>query len=373
MKRLILILAATIVALNGFTQTTERISSKGYALYTADGELKSYDFTRHPIGKNDILIENLYCGVCHSDIHQGRGDWSPQSYPLVVGHEIVGRVTQVGSNVTKFKVGDYAGVGCMVGSCRHCEYCDTGEEQYCLHGRVLTYGDKDLYHGNEISQGGYSNNMVVDEHFAVTIPEGADIEKVGPLMCAGVTTYSPIMHAGIKRGDKVGVAGFGGLGHMAVQYTVALGAEVTVFDITDEKRDEALAMGAVRYVNVRNYKELEGLNNTFSFILSTIPSAYDPMLYVNMLKVDGDLAIVGMPAAKDAPVVSALGLRGRRKVWFSVIGGMRETQETVNYSVSHGIYPQVEVIPIQQINEAWKNVVDGKVHFRYVIDMKSLK
>lgn len=373
MKRLILILAATIMALNGFTQTTERISSKGYALYTADGELKSYDFTRHPIGENDILIETLYCGVCHSDIHQGRGDWSPQSYPLVVGHEIVGRVTQVGSNVTKFKVGDYAGVGCMVGSCRHCEYCDTGEEQYCLHGRVLTYGDKDLYHGNEISQGGYSNNMVVDEHFAVTIPEGADIEKVGPLMCAGVTTYSPIMHAGIKRGDKVGVAGFGGLGHMAVQYAVALGAEVTVFDITDEKRDEALAMGAVRYVNVRNDKELEGLSNTFRFILSTIPSAYDPMLYVNMLKVDGDLAIVGMPAAKDAPVVSALGLRGRRKVWFSVIGGMRETQETVNYSVSHGIYPRVEVIPIQQINEAWKNVVAGKVHFRYVIDMKSLK
>lgn len=373
MKRLILILAATIVALNGFTQTTERISSKGYALYTADGELKSYDFTRHPIGKNDILIENLYCGVCHSDIHQGRGDWSPQSYPLVVGHEIVGRVTQVGSNVTKFKVGDYAGVGCMVGSCRHCEYCDTGEEQYCLHGRVLTYGDKDLYHGNEISQGGYSNNMVIDEHFAVSIPEGADIEKVGPLMCAGVTTFSPIMHAGIKRGDKVGVAGFGGLGHMAVQYAVALGAEVTVFDITDKKRDEALAMGAVRYVNVRNDKELEGLNNTFRFILSTIPSAYDPMLYVNMLKVDGDLAIVGMPAAKDAPVVSALGLRGRRKVWFSVIGGMRETQETVNYSVSHDIYPRVEVIPIQQINEAWKNVVDGKVHFRYVIDMKSLK
>lgn len=373
MKRLILILAATIVALNGFTQTTERISSKGYALYAADGELKSYDFTRHPIGKNDILIETLYCGVCHSDIHQGRGDWSPQSYPLVVGHEIVGRVTQVGSNVTKFKVGDYAGVGCMVGSCRHCEYCDSGEEQYCLHGRVLTYGDKDLYHGNEISQGGYSNNMVVDEHFAVTIPEGADIEKVGPLMCAGVTTYSPIMHAGIKRGDKVGVAGFGGLGHMAVQYAVALGAEVTVFDITDEKRDEALVMGAVRYVNVRNDKELEGLNNTFRFILSTIPSAYNPMLYVNMLKVDGDLAIVGMPAAKDAPVLPALGLRGRRKVWFSVIGGMRETQETVNYSVAHNIYPQVEAIPIRQINEAWKNVVDGKVHFCYVIDMKSLK
>lgn len=373
MKHLLFILTVAFLSWNGYAQSTKRIPSKGYALYTADGELKPYDFTRHAVGDHDILIETLYCGVCHSDIHQGRGDWSPQHYPLVTGHEIVGRVTQVGSKVTKFKVGDYAGVGCMVNSCRRCEYCEADEEQHCLDGRVLTYGDKDIYHGNEISQGGYSSNIVVDEHFAITVPADAPIEKIGPLMCAGITTYSPLMHANVKKGDKIAVAGFGGLGHMAVQYAVSLGAKVTVFDITDEKRDEASAMGAVRYVNVRNAEELKGLNNTFSFILSTIPSAYDPMMYVNMLKVNGELAVAGMPAAKDAPTVSVLGLRGRKKVWFSLIGGIRETQEAVDYSIAHGIYPKVEVIPIQHINEAWKNVVDGKVHFRYVIDMQSFK
>lgn len=373
MKRLIFAIAIAVLTLNCLAQTSERIPSKGYALYTADGDLKPYDFTRHAIGDNDILIETLYCGVCHSDIHQGRGDWSPQSYPLVTGHEIVGRVTRIGSKVTKFKVGDYAGVGCMVNSCRHCEYCEVGEEQYCLDGRVLTYGDKDQYHDNEISQGGYSSNIVVDENFAITIPSDAPIEKIGPLMCAGVTTYSPIMHAKIKKGDKIGVAGFGGLGHMAVQYAVSLGADVTVFDITDDKREEALAMGATHYMNVKKSEDLKGLNNTLRFILSTIPSAYDPMLYVNMLKVDGELAVVGMPALKDAPTVSIMAMRGRKKVWFSLIGGIKETQEAVDYSIAHNIYPRVVTIPIQKINEAWKNVQAGKVHFRYVIDMTSLK
>ena len=373
MKRLFFTLAATLLAWNCFAQNAERIPSKGYALYAPDGELKPYAFTRHAVGENDILVATLYCGVCHSDIHQGHGDWSKQSYPLVTGHEIVGRVVQIGSKVKKFRVGDYAGVGCMVNSCRHCEYCEAGEEQYCLDGRVLTYGDKDVYHGNEISQGGYSSNIVVDESFAITVPADAPIEKVGPLMCAGITTYSPLVHAKVRKGDKIGIAGFGGLGHMAVQYAVSMGAEVTVFDITDEKRDEALAMGAVRYVNVRNTKELKKLNNTLHFILSTIPSAYDPMMYVNMLKVDGELAVVGMPALKDAPTVSIMAMRGRKKVWFSLIGGIRETQEAVNYSIAHNIYPKVEVIPIQKVNEAWRNVVDGKVHFRYVIDMSSLK
>lgn len=373
MKHLLFILTVAVLSLNGYAQNTKRIPSKGYALYVADGELKPYEFTRHAVSENDILIETLYCGVCHSDIHQGHGDWSPQSYPLVTGHEIVGRVVQVGSKVTKFKVGDYAGVGCMVNSCRHCEYCEVGEEQHCISGRVLTYGDKDIYHGNEITQGGYSSNMVVDENFAITLPSDVPVERVGPLMCAGVTTYSPLMHAKVKKGDRVGIAGFGGLGHMAVQYAVSMGAEVTVFDITDEKRNEALAYGATRYVNVRNAEDLKGLDNTFRFILSTIPSAYDPMMYVKMLKVNGELAVVGMPAAKDAPMVSVLGLRGRKKVWFSLIGGIRETQEAVDYSIAHGIYPQVEVIPVQRINKAWRNVVDGKVKFRYVIDMKTIR
>lgn len=373
MKRLFFTWIVAVLVLNCFAQNTGRVSSKGYALYAADSELKPYDFTRHTVGENDILIETLYCGVCHSDIHQGRGDWSPQSYPLVTGHEIVGRVVQTGAKVTKFKVGDYAGVGCMVNSCRHCEYCEADEEQYCLNGRVLTYGDKDIYHDNELSQGGYSNNIVVNENFAITVPADAPIEKVGPLMCAGITTYSPIMHAKVKKGDKIGIAGFGGLGHIALQYAVSLGAEVTVFDITDEKREEALAYGAMHYVNVRKETDLKGLDNTFRFILSTIPSAYDPMMYVKMLKVDGELAVVGMPAVKDSPTVSIVAIHSRKKVWFSLIGGIRETQEAVNYSIAHNIYPKVKVIPIQKINEAWRNVVAGKVHFRYVIDMSSLK
>ncbi len=373
MKRILMTSAISALALGGMAQSADRIPAKGYALFQADGELKPYDFTRHTVGENDILMETLYCGVCHSDIHQGHGDWSQQTYPLVTGHEIVGRVTKVGNKVTKFKVGDYAGVGCMVNSCRQCEYCLSAQEQYCLGGRVLTYGDKDIYHHNEISQGGYSNNMVVDENFAITVPKDVPIEKIGPLMCAGVTTYSPIKHAGIKKGDKIGIAGFGGLGHMAVQYAVSLGADVTVFDITDDKREEALAMGATHYVNVNKSEELKGLNNTLRFILSTIPSAYDPMLYVNMLKVDGELAVVGMPALKDAPTVSIMAMRGRKKVWFSLIGGIKETQEAVDYSIAHNIYPRVVTIPIQKINEVWKNVQAGKVHFRYVIDMTSLK
>lgn len=373
MKRILMTSAISALALGGMAQDINRIPSKGYALFQADRELKPYSFTRHAVGENDILIETMYCGVCHSDIHQGRGDWAQQTYPLVTGHEIVGKVTKVGSKVTKFKVGDYAGVGCMVNACRQCEYCLSAQEQYCLGGRVLTYGDKDIYHHNEISQGGYSNNMVVDENFAINVPKDVPMEKIGPLMCAGVTTYSPIKHAGIKKGDKIGIAGFGGLGHMAVQYAVSLGADVTVFDITDDKREEALAMGATHYVNVKNPEELKGLDNTLCFILSTIPSSYDPMLYVNMLKVDGELAVVGMPALKDAPTVSIMAMRGRKKVWFSLIGGIKETQEAVDYSIAHNIYPKVVTIPIQKVNEAWKNVQAGKVHFRYVIDMTSLK
>lgn len=373
MKRILMTSAISALTLGGMAQDADRLPAKGYALFQADGELKAYDFSRHAVGENDILIETMYCGVCHSDIHQGRGDWAQQTYPLVTGHEIVGKVTKVGSRVTKFKVGDYAGVGCMVNACRQCEYCLSAQEQYCLNGRVLTYGDKDIYHHDEISQGGYSNNMVVNENFAISVPKDVPMEKIGPLMCAGITTYSPIKHAGVKKGDKVGIAGFGGLGHMAVQYAVSLGADVTVFDITDDKREEALAMGATYYVNVRNSEELKGLNNTLRFILSTIPSAYDPMLYVNILKMDGELAVVGMPALKDAPTVSVMALRGRKKVWFSLIGGIKETQEAVDYSIAHNIYPKVVTIPIQKINEAWKNVQAGKVHFRYVIDMTSLK
>ena len=373
MNRIVIILIA-ITMCTHISAQDGRIVSKGYALFSKDGSFQPYEFTRHALGEHDILIRTLYCGICHSDIHQVHSDWKEEIYPIVPGHEIVGEVAQVGSAVSKFKVGDIAGVGCMVNSCRHCEYCEEGEEQYCLDGRVLTYANKDIYHDGEMTQGGYSTNMVVDEAFALCVPKDAPLEKVGPLMCAGITTWSPIMKTGIQAGDKVGVAGLGGLGHMAVQFLVSMGANVTVFDITDEKRNDALRLGAKRYVNVNNPAEVQGLDNTMRFIISTIPAKYNPMMYVNILKVGGTLAVVGMPAASETPQISITSLRGRY-LTTSVIGGIRETQEMLDYSLAHKIYPETVTIPAEAsaIDEAYRNVIDGKVKFRYVIDLRNLK
>lgn len=366
----IILLAAECCAENA----DGRISSEGFAMFSKDGNFRPYEFERHPMGSHDILIKTLYCGICHSDIHQARSDWREEEYPIVPGHEIVGEVVRVGKDVTKFRVGDIAGVGCMVNSCRECEYCVAGMEQYCLDGRVLTYADKDIYHENEATQGGYSSNMVIEEAFALQLPKDAPLEKIGPLMCAGVTVWSPIMRAKIKAGDKVGVAGFGGLGHLAVKYLAALGAEVTVFDITEEKRAAAMRMGAKKYINVLNEKELDGMNNRLCFILSTIPVKYDPMLYVNILKVGGTLAVVGLPAAREIPRVGIGSLRGRY-LTTSIIGGIRETQEMLDYSLANGIFPETVLIPAdaESIDMAWKNVADGKVKFRYVIDFRDRK
>ena len=357
MKKILFILTAIIMCTHVSAQDG-RISSQGYAVFSKDGGFQPYEFTRHAVGEHDILIRTLYCGICHSDIHQARSDWREETYPIVPGHEIVGEVVQVGSGVTRFKVGDIAGVGCMVNACRHCEYCENDQEQYCMEGRVLTYSDKDLYHDNEITRGGYSTNMVVDESFAIRVPKDAPLEKVGPLMCAGITTWSPIMQCGIKAG----------------QYLVSLGAEVTVFDITEEKRADALRLGAKRYVNVTREEEMQGLDNTLRFILSTIPASYDPMMYINILKVGGTLAVVGMPAVKDAPQINITALQNRY-LTTSIIGGIKETQEVVDYSVAHGIYPETVVIPADAsaIDKAYRDVVDGKVKFRYVIDLKTIK
>lgn len=351
-----------------------RVSSKGMAAMSNEGVFAPFQFERHAVGDNDILIEIMYSGICHSDLHHVYEDWRKETYPLVPGHEMAGRVTQVGKNVTKFKVGDYAGVGCMVNSCGECEHCKAGEEQYCENGRVLTYGATDIYHDNEMTQGGYSNNIVVSELFAISIPQNADMKRVAPLLCAGITTYSPIKYTNVKKGDKVGIAGFGGLGHMALQYAVALGAEVTVFDITEDKRQAAKDLGAVKYVNLNNPQEVEGFRNTFNVIICTVPTKYDPKMYVNMLKIDGSLAVVGLPATKDVPSIdmATLIFQGRRKIFGSQIGGIRETQEMLDYSVKNNIYPQVEIIEPSEITEAYKKVAAGEVHFRYVIDMSKL-
>lgn len=377
--KLFLLTTLALLSMNTFAQNNNgRIPAKGFAVFEDKGHFRPYQFSRHAIGDNDIQIEILYAGICHSDLHHVFGDWGKETYPMVPGHEIAGRIVAVGKDVTKFKVGDYAGIGCMIGSCRHCAACENGLEQYCEEGAVMTYHSTDRFNGDEQTQGGYSNTYVVAEDFAIRIPDKADISKVVPLLCAGITSYSPIMQAGVKKGDKVGIAGFGGLGHMGVQYAVSLGAEVTVFDITEQKRADALRMGAKRYVNINNPKDLKGLDKTFDFILSTIPAKYEPVMYLKMLKLNGQFGIVGLPALRNMPYISLADLilpGARRKVFGSQIGGIRETQEMLDYSVEHNIYPEVEVIKADgaEIDKAYQNVLNGKVKFRYVIDMKTMK
>ncbi|MEI0525766.1 NAD(P)-dependent alcohol dehydrogenase [Brachyspira murdochii] len=355
------------------TNANGRVKSRGFAAVSANMDFKYHEFTRHAVGENDVLIEILYAGICHSDIHVVEGKSS--SNPLVVGHEIVGRVVQVGSKASKFKVGDFAGVGCMVNSCGQCESCLNNLEQYCLNRAVYTYGSRDRFHSNEITQGGYSDNIVVSENFAILIPDNAELDKAAPLLCAGITTYSPIKDMNVKKGEKIGIAGFGGLGYMAVKYAVKLGAEVTVFDITEDKREDALNMGAVKYVNVNNAEDLKNVNNTLNYIISTIPSYYDVNMYMRMLKRGGTMYLLGLPRTSKMPTLTAMiGQHGSKKLFGSLIGGIKETQEMLNYSIENNIYPTVEIIKAdaQTIKEAYKKVIDGKVKFRYVIDMRTI-
>ncbi len=349
------------------------IPARGYGLLSENGKFQPIDFKRHPVGDNDVLIEIMYSSICHSDIHTVLGHWGKKEYPLIPGHEMVGKITQVGKNVTKFKVGDYAGVGCMVNATKKCPGCDDEEEQYWSK-VVFTYDSDDYVHNHEMTQGGYSDKIVVSENFAIKVPQNADLAKTPPLLCAGVTTYSPIRFSKVKKGDKIGIAGYGGLGHMGVQYAVNMGADVTVFDITEDKREDALRMGAKKYVNVNNPEDLKGLENSFDFILSTIPVYYEPEMYLKMLKKGGELAIVGMPPHDKMPSlkVSSLIFNGKKKVYGSLIGGIKETQEVMDYSVKNHIYPEIKMISVEDIDEAYKNVMDGKVKFRYVIDMKTM-
>lgn len=377
MKRLFILITVTISLLNITASAQDYvIPTRGFAAFDESGVFKPYKFTRHSVGDDEIQIEILYSGICHSDLHNVHGDWKKEEYPMVPGHEIAGKVVAVGKNVTKFKKGDYAGVGCIINSCHECDFCKEGLEHYCSNS-VSTYHDHDPYHNNEATQGGYSDNIVVSQDYAIKIPDNAPLEKVAPLLCAGITTYSPIKYAGIKACDKVAVAGFGGLGHMALKYLKEIGSDITVFDITDEKREDALRMGASHYINVNNPGEAEGLENTYDFIISTIPSAYDPIEYMKRLKWNGQMCIVGIPAAKDMPQIPMRSFIGmaNRCLFGSRIGSIGETQEMMDYSVEHGIYPEVEIINADAaaITEAYNKVKKGKVKFRYVIDMKTMK
>ena len=348
---------------------SKNIKSKGYAAKDASGKLSPWEFERRAVGDDDILIETKYASICHSDIHQMKGDWGPQQYPQVPGHEIVGIVKAVGKNVTKFKVGDRAGVGCMVDSCMECHSCKHGEEQFCEQGKtVFTYGYPHPQSPSGITQGGYSDNIVVKEHFAVHIPEHISLEEAAPLLCAGITTYSPLMQANFKLGDKVAVAGIGGLGHLAVKIAVAKGAEVYAFTTSPEKKEDILSWGAKEVIVVDNPQKLFAYKGQMDYMISTIPTHYDVAAYSVVVKPHGTFTQVGMPEGFTLQLNAIFLANTRVKFNASLIGGIPETQEVVHFCADNKVLPAIEIIDAKQINEAWQKVVDKKARYRYVID-----
>lgn len=343
------------------------IKAKGYAAVDTSGKLRPWEFERRPVGDNDVLIDIKYASICHSDIHQMKGHWGPQQYPQVPGHEIVGVVVAVGKKVTKFKVGDRAGVGCMVDSNPECESFKQHQEQYCPE-TVFTYGYPEKSSPTGISQGGYSTNIVVKEHFVVHIPDHIDFQEAAPLLCAGITTYSPLMKFDLKQGDKVGVAGIGGLGHMAVKLAVAKGADVYAFTTSPSKVKDILAFGAKEAIVVDDISKLAPHRGTLDYMISTIPYQYDVAAYAAVVKPYGTYTQVGMPE-KFELTLSAIGLSiSRVNFNASLIGGMKETQEVVDYCADHKVLPTIQIIKAEQINEAWEKVVNKEARYRYVID-----
>jgi uncharacterized zinc-type alcohol dehydrogenase-like protein len=322
---------------------------------------------------DDVQIEILYCGVCHSDIHTVRGEWGKQTYPLVPGHEIVGRVTAVGDKVTKFKVGDVAGVGCMVDSCGKCESCKRGIEQYCTSPSraTFTYGSPDG-DTNRVTQGGYSKSIVVKEGFVIRIPQGMDLASAAPLLCAGVTTFSPLQHWKVESGQRVGVLGLGGLGHMAVKLAVARKAEVVVFTTTPGKVEDAKKMGAKEAVLSTDAEAMKKHANSLDLIISTIPKPYRVQTYLDLLRLDGTLVSVGAMEDLEGRISGSGIARLRKSLAGSIIGGIAETQEVVDYCAKHKIKPDIELIKIQDVNKAFDRVVAKDVRYRFVIDMASL-
>jgi uncharacterized zinc-type alcohol dehydrogenase-like protein len=342
---------------------------KAYASPSATEDLVATTIERREVGPHDVMIEIKFAGICHSDIHTVRGDWGPQQYPLVPGHEIAGIVTEVGSAVTKHAVGDRVGVGCMVNSCKECANCLQGEEQYCLKGMVGTYGAVDR--DGTITQGGYSTHVVVTEDFVVTIPEGVELDVAAPLLCAGITTYSPLRHWGAGPGKKVAVVGLGGLGHMAVKLAHAMGAEVTVLSQSLKKQEDGLKLGADHYFATSDENTFSELAGSFDLIINTVSASIDISSYLGLLKLDGALVNVGAPA-EPLPVNAFALIGGRRSFAGSMIGGIRETQEMLNFCAEHHLGAEIEVIPAEKINEAYERVLASDVRYRFVIDTATL-
>ncbi len=342
----------------------------GYAAHSVEKDLEPYHFERRSIRENDVSIEILYSGICHSDLHTIRGDWGEIEYPLIPGHEIVGRVIEVGSQVKKYKVGEHVAVGCMVDSCQSCDQCDHGEEQYCRNGITATYGSKDRI-DETTTQGGYSKHIVVREEFVLKVPEKLDLKTAAPILCAGITTFSPLKKWGIGKGSRVGVIGLGGLGHMGVKLAVALGAEVTVISRSDKKEEAAKAIGAKGILSSSNEEAMEKAQGSFDFILDTVPVKHDFNTYTPLLDVDGTLVLVGQIGPMEEPITAPL-VFGRRRIAGSLIGGIAETQEVLDFCAEHSIAPECEIIPVEGINKAWENLASGNPAHRYVIDMSSL-
>jgi uncharacterized zinc-type alcohol dehydrogenase-like protein len=340
-----------------------------YAAPSATEPLVPTTIERRDVGPRDVLIEIRYAGICHSDIHTVRGDWGPITYPQVVGHEIVGVVTEVGAEVTRHQVGDRVGVGCMVNSCRQCENCLAGMEQYCLKGNIQTYNGVDV--DGTITQGGYSTHVVVVEDFVLKVPDSIPFEAAAPLLCAGITTYSPLAHWNAGPGKKVAVVGMGGLGHMAVKIAHAMGAEVTVLSQSLRKRDDGLALGADHYHATSDADTFKQLANTFDLIVNTVSAPLDLDAYLRLLRLDGTLVNVGAPA-EPLPVQVFTLFGNRRSFAGSGIGSIAETQEMLDFCAEHGIAPETELITADHINEAYERVLSSDVRYRFVIDIATL-
>ncbi len=345
-------------------------TTKAYAAQNAESKLAPFSFERRDPRPTDVEIDIAYCGICHSDVHQVRNEWGNSIYPMVPGHEIVGKVTRVGPKVTKYKAGDVVGVGCLIDSCRTCRSCKDDLEQYCENGFTGTYNAMER-DGKTIAQGGYAQRIVTDEAFVLSVPKNLELSRVAPLLCAGITTYSPMKRWNIQKGQKVGVVGLGGLGHMAVKFGRALGAEVTVFTTSPNKKNDALALGATEVVVSKEPGQMQAQAGKLDFIIDTVSAPHDYDAILGCLRRDGTLTLVGAPPAP-AQITGFNLIMGRKQVGGSLIGGLRETQEMLDFCGKHEILSDVEVIGFKDVNNAYDRVVKGDVKYRFVLDIASL-
>ncbi len=350
----------------------ETIHVKAFGTTAPEANLEQMNIHRRTVTPKDVEIDILYCGVCHSDLHTARNDWGGSKYPVVPGHEIVGKVTRVGSEVTKFKVGDLAAVGCIVDSCQTCSSCQQDLEQYCLNGFTGTYNGKDKHLGGH-TFGGYSEKVVVDEHFVLSVPENLDLAAAAPLLCAGITTWSPLRHWNVKEGSKVAVVGLGGLGHMAIKLAKGLGASVSLFSRTPGKTEDAKALGADEVIISTDEAQMNAVKGKFDLIIDTVPYVHDVNPYVATLNINGTVVLVGYLGPLEPMLHTVPLILGRKSVAGSVIGGIAETQEMLDFCGKHNIVSDIEIIKMQDINDAYERMLKSDVKYRFVIDMQSLK